>query len=170
MTATKTLNIDTHQSTPHRDTLSTILGPFTSDPDADELGALVDQLRQSDFTLPAVSHTIQPTCCELLAIDRKLQSLDERVKDQLCKYIGNDIDDNQIEHYNINSPENGSQYKIRPKPRQHFCDSHNLNKARENILFFNHRKPAEITPDDHSAVGVWRRSVRSEREPRGVAP
>ena len=162
MPATRTLHVDAqpHPVSTHRDNLSTILGPFSSDHDAEKLEALVDRLRQSDFTLPAVSHQIQPTCCELYSIDRELQSLDEGVQDQLCSYIGNDIDDNHLEHYNINNPENGSQYKTRPKPRQYFCDRHNLNKARKNILFFNHRKPAEITPDDHSAMGVWRRSVK----------
>ena len=163
MPATSTLHVDTKPVSTHRDTLSTILGPFSTDHDADKLEALVDRLRQSDFTLPAVSHQIQPTCCELYSIDRKLQSLDESVQDQLCDYIGNDIDNDRLEHYNINNPENGSQYKTRPKPRQYFCDRYNLNKARKHILFFNHRAPAETTPNDNNAIGVWKRSVKRAR-------
>lgn len=147
------------------DNLALILGPFASDGDAPELAGLVDSLRRRDFELPAVSHTMQPSCCELYAIDEKLESLDTATKDSLCRYIGQDIDDNRLENYNINNPENGSLYKIRPKPRQYFCDRYLLNKARTNILFFNGSPAAEITPADNNAIGVWRRSAkRAQRD------
>ena len=161
-----TLGIQTapsHAASPHDDNLSLVLGPFSTDSQATQLASLVEDLRQKDFTLPDISHQFQPTCCELYAIDEKLGALDTGTKDSLCEYIGHDIDDNRLEHYNLNNPENGSLYKLRPKPRQYFCDRYLLDKARSNILFFNHYAPPEITPSDHNAIGVWKKSVVRSR-------
>ncbi len=149
------------------DALHQVLGPFTSDPDSAQLNSLVDRLSSDGFTLPIGSRKelSQPTCCQLRQISEKLDTLDADTKDQLCTYIGNDIDNNRTETYNLNSPDNGSQYQLRPKPRQYFCDQYLAEKSRHHNLFFNHTKHEPLTPADHHAVGVWRKAKRrSEAE------
>ena len=141
------------------DSLGRLLGPFAQDPQAPQLASLVDHLRKDRFNVPEPAHPLQPTCCELYSVNEKLETLDTATKDQLCEYIGQDIDNNQLEVYNLNNPENGSLYNLRPKPRQFFCDRYLMDKARKNILFFNHENPVPIIPPV-SSVDVWHKSVR----------
>ena len=154
------------------DALHQVLGPFTSDdPDSTQLHSLVDRLASDGFTLPvgSLEELRQPTCCQLRQITEKLDTLDDDTKDQLCTYIGNDIDNNRTESYNLNSRENGSQYQLRPKPRQFFCDQYLADKSLHHNLFFNHTKHEPLTPVDHHAVGVWRKAKRRSEAEQAAA-
>jgi hypothetical protein len=143
------------------DTLHQVLGPFATDTDSAGLNSLVGRLSAEGFTLPVDNSGLtQPSCCDLYQINEKLKTLDTATKDQLCTYIGHDIDNNQTESYNLNNRENGSQYKIRPKPRQYFCDSYLLDKSRRNNLFFNWTKQGPLTTMDNHAVGISHKAKR----------
>ena len=132
-----------------------LLGPFSSDHDAEKLEALVDR---PPATSPRPCRTRFAHLLRAVLVDRELQSLDEGVQDRKRHKTTWSTTTSTIQRTDLST---------RPSP---VPDRHNLNKARKNILFFNHRKLAEITLDDHSAMG-WapqcQRATQSRHTPAG---